>query len=68
LILCSLVWAVVHLQYDVYGIVTIFAGGILLGLAREKTGSITVPMAMHAVWSLVATLEVELYTRMVPMP
>jgi len=57
----SFFWAVIHLQYDVYTITTLFALGLLLGIARLKTGSIHLLMVMHSVTSLVATIEMVLY-------
>jgi uncharacterized protein len=57
----SFFWAVIHLQYDIYVIVTLFALGLLLGIARLKTGSIHLLMVMHSVTSLVATIEMVLY-------
>ena len=51
-------WAVTHQQYDWYGILTILAGGIVLGVARLRTGSIWVCFAMHATGNLVAMIEV----------
>jgi membrane protease YdiL (CAAX protease family) len=57
----SFFWAIIHLQYDVYGITTLFALGLLLGIARLKTGSIHLLMVMHSITSLVATIEMVLY-------
>jgi membrane protease YdiL (CAAX protease family) len=57
----SFFWAIIHLQYDVYGITTLFALGLLFGIARLKTGSIHLLMVMHSVTSLVATIEMVLY-------
>jgi membrane protease YdiL (CAAX protease family) len=57
----SLIWAVIHLQYDIYGITTLFAFGLLLGIARIKTDSIHLLMVMHSLASLVATIETVLY-------
>jgi membrane protease YdiL (CAAX protease family) len=57
----SFFWAVIHLQYDVYGITTLFVLGLLFGIARLKTGSIHLLMVMHSVTSLVATIEMVLY-------
>ena len=57
----SLFWAVIHLQYDVYGITTLFALGVLFGIARLKTDSIHLLMVMHSLTSLVATMETALY-------
>ena len=50
----SLVWAVIHVQYDWFPIVMIFVMGIILGLARWKTNSIYVPIVMHAINNFVS--------------
>jgi membrane protease YdiL (CAAX protease family) len=54
----SALWAVVHLQYDWYGIGVIFVNGLVLGAARIHTGSLHVPIIMHAVTNLVATVQI----------
>lgn len=59
-LLSALAWASIHGQYDGYGIVTIFALGVLLGAARVKTRSVVTPLAMHMAANLIATLEVAL--------
>ena len=61
----SLIWAVIHLQYDIYGITTVFALGLLFGIARLKTDSIHLLMVMHSVTSLVATVETAVYVHFV---
>lgn len=50
-------WSVLHLQYDLYGIVSIFAGGLLLAAARSSTGSILPCFGMHSLMNLIATIE-----------
>ncbi len=50
-------WAAIHTQYDVYGVFTIFAMGLLLGAARVRTGSALAPMAMHAFANAWAAVE-----------
>ena len=57
-VVTSLIWSAIHVQYDLYGIASIFVGGLLLAAARYFTGSVFVPMLMHATMNLVATLEV----------
>jgi len=57
----SLFWAVIHLQYDIYGIATVFALGLLFGIARLKTDSIHLLMVMHSLVGLAATMETALY-------
>jgi hypothetical protein len=59
----SLFWAAIHLQYDIYGITTVFALGLLLGIARLRTNSIHLLMVMHSLVSLVATVETALHVR-----
>ena len=65
-IITSLAWSAMHTQYDVYGIATIFVGGLLLGLARLKSNSIYPPIVMHALQNIIATIEVIIYLRIVP--
>jgi membrane protease YdiL (CAAX protease family) len=59
----SLVWAVIHLQYDIYGMATVFALGLLFGIARLRTDSIHLLMVMHSFVGLVATMETVFYVR-----
>ncbi len=63
-ILTAAVWSALHIQYDLYGIATVFVGGLLLGIARLKSGSVYLTIAMHSLWSLVATLETAVYAGM----
>ena len=44
----SAVWAAIHLQYDAYGMAVVFVAGLILGWARERTGSLVPPVAMHS--------------------
>jgi beta-phosphoglucomutase len=55
--LTSLAWAATHLQYDLYGMATVFTAGLLLGYARLRTGSIVPGLLMHALINLLATLQ-----------
>jgi membrane protease YdiL (CAAX protease family) len=51
-------WAALHVQYDLYEIGTIFCLGLLFGAARVFTRSLLVPLGLHAVTNLIATIEV----------
>jgi len=53
----ALLWAVMHLQYDVYGITSIFVLGLLLAAARIRTKSILMPIIMHMAMNAVASIE-----------
>jgi HAD superfamily hydrolase (TIGR01509 family) len=54
----ALIWAVIHLQYDAFGMGTVFLAGLVLGVARWKTQSVYTPMIMHVMMNLLATVEV----------
>lgn len=63
IVITSLLWAVIHLQYDVYNVGLIFISGLLLGAARIRTNSVLTPLAMHAFMNVIATGEVALLAR-----
>src|SRR5205807_635140 len=65
ILLTSLLWSVVHFQYDWYGVASIFASGLLLGYARMKTNSIIPTILMHSLMNLVATIQVAILIRFV---
>lgn len=54
----SMVWAVVHSQYDPYDMGGIFLFGILLSVAQLMTKSLMVPIAMHSFNNLLALIMV----------
>jgi membrane protease YdiL (CAAX protease family) len=53
-LLTALAWALLHIQYDFYGIATIFVMGILFGVVRIKTGSLWSTLIMHAFTNMAA--------------
>jgi membrane protease YdiL (CAAX protease family) len=57
-LITSGLWAVIHIQYGPFEIVGIFVMGLLLGAAMLKTRSLWVPISMHALANLIATVEV----------
>jgi len=63
LLITSLAWSMLHIQYDFLIISTIFAGGLLLGWARLKTNSIYIPIVMHALQNLLATIVVIIHLK-----
>jgi len=56
LILTSLLWTVMHVQYDLPTLSYLFFLGLILGLARHFTGSVWVPVGMHAMNNAMATV------------
>ena len=59
-IITSALWASIHLQYGLYEIVLIFFVGLLLSYAKVKSQSLYIPIVMHVLMNLVATLEIAL--------
>ena len=50
----SLAWSAIHMQYDLYGMATIFVMGLVLSAARFKTDSIVPCLVMHALANAVS--------------
>lgn len=63
IVVTSLAWAAIHLQYDLYDMGTIFVLGLLLGVFRLKAGSLWPPLFMHALVNLLATIQVAILLR-----
>jgi membrane protease YdiL (CAAX protease family) len=63
IVVTSLAWAAIHLQYDLYDMGTIFLLGLLLGAFRLITGSLWPPLLMHALVNLLATIQVAILLR-----
>ena len=59
-VLSSLIWASLHIQYDLYGMATVLVLGLLFGYARLRTNSVYIPIAMHALMNVIAAMEVML--------
>jgi len=60
IVITSALWAAIHLQYDLYGIATLFVLGLVFGLARLRTGSLYVPLTLHAMTNLIAATQAAL--------
>ena len=58
--LTSSLFAVLHIQYDLFGIMAVLVMGIALGIMRLKTGSLWSPLLMHFTWNLVGMVMVAL--------
>lgn len=51
----SALWAALHTQYDAVGLTVVFCVGALFGIARLRTGSLIVPLALHMIENSLAT-------------
>jgi membrane protease YdiL (CAAX protease family) len=59
----SFAWTIMHVQYGAYELGTIFALGIVFGIARLKSQSIYPPLAMHSLFNLFAMVQLAVYFR-----
>ena len=50
-------WAAMHLQYDLYGVATVYLMGLYLGLVRHYTASLPLTILLHALANAAATFE-----------
>ncbi len=53
----SLIWAIIHSQYDMVYLAIIFVTGLLLGTARVLSHSMLVPITMHILFNVSAAIE-----------
>lgn len=59
-IVTSASWAIIHMQYGWFEITTIFILGVLFAISKIKTGSIYVPIALHMMMNITASIGMEL--------
>ena len=59
--LTSLTWALLHLQYNIYGMATILVLGIAFGIIRLKTGSLWSTLFLHSMWNTLSMVGTVLY-------
>lgn len=63
LVLPTIFWTALHVQYDAYDLAFVFSLGLFFGLARERTGSVTVAILLHVLNNLIATIQMGLFAR-----
>jgi uncharacterized protein len=57
IVVISVLWALLHVQYDWTGLLQIFIIGLFLGWMRARSGSILLTILLHALFNLEGTLE-----------
>ena len=56
IVITSLMWAGIHMQYGLFDITYIFVLGLVLGAARRYTNTLLMPFIMHALNNLVSVV------------
>jgi len=57
IVVISILWAMLHIQYDWTGVLQIFIVGLFLGWMRWRSGSLVLAFLLHALFNLEGTLE-----------
>jgi hypothetical protein len=57
IVIIALLWALLHIQYDWFGMAQVFAAGLMLGWFRWASGSTTLTIMMHVLINAEAMLE-----------
>ena len=57
ILLISLIWSLLHIQYDWFGASLMFGFGVLLGYVRLYSGSTTLVILLHALLNFESVLE-----------
>jgi uncharacterized protein len=57
IVVISMLWAALHIQYDWTGILQIFVIGLFLGWMRWRSGSVLLTFMLHALFNLEGTME-----------
>ena len=63
IVVISLLWAALHIQYDWTGLLQIFLIGLFLGWMRWRSGSLWLTFLLHALFNLEGTLETVLQVK-----
>jgi membrane protease YdiL (CAAX protease family) len=58
IVVSAVMFSIIHIQYDWYGILTVAVMGFYLGVARYRFASVPLCMVLHAIANAVATAEV----------
>jgi hypothetical protein len=63
IVMISVLWAALHVQYDWTGILQIFIIGLFLGWMRWRSGSTLLTLLLHGLFNVEGTLETVLQVR-----
>jgi hypothetical protein len=63
IVVISLLWAALHIQYDWAGMLQIFVIGLFLGWMRWRSGSLLLTFFLHGLFNLEGTLETVLQVK-----
>ena len=53
----ALMWAAIHVQYELFYMGIIFVFGVIFGYSRHKSGSLLIPVFLHVLNNLISTVQ-----------
>lgn len=53
----SVLWALLHVQYEWWVVTSLAVSGVLLAMIRWKSGSLYLPLGLHMTWNLLVMLH-----------
>lgn len=56
-IVTSVLWGLLHLGYEPWFVISVTGSGVVLAVIRWKTGSIYIPLVLHAAGNLLVTID-----------
>ncbi len=57
IVVITLLWTAMHVQYDWFGMSQVFLIGLLLGWLRWRSGSTTLTLVLHVLANLESSIE-----------
>jgi hypothetical protein len=57
ILMITLLWSAMHIQYEWFGLVQVFLTGLILGWLRWRSGSTSLTIVLHVLVNLEATIE-----------
>jgi len=63
IVISAAFWTMIHPQYGSFELITLFILGIVLAVSRVASGSLYMPIILHASNNLFAVLEMALFTK-----
>ena len=63
ILIVTLLFTIIHIQYNWFGLLQVFMIGLLLTWTRWRSGSTLLPMVMHVIANFYAMLQAYAYFR-----
>jgi membrane protease YdiL (CAAX protease family) len=62
-VITALLWTLIHQEYDSLEFAAMFITGLMLGVARLRTGSVPLTIVMHMLHNLIGSADIAWFVR-----